>query len=453
MRARRSSLAAHPGLIGAAAILLAIVATVLAYNANSGLPFVATYDLRAEFADSRQLVTGDDVRIAGKRVGSVVAIDPVLDGDRPIARATLRLDRDVAELPADTTARIRPRGVIGAKFVELVPGRSRRTLPAGGTIAVTRTSASLDLQDLNDTFDRATRRGFRTVVRAMSDGLAGRGQALGDAIDATPVAARRAATVLAALADPRTDLRGLLRHGAGLAEALAPVAGDLAATVGHLARIADAIVRERRAWQSSLVELPATLRATRTAARRLTPILAEARALVVDARPAVARLPRALRALDGALVSGTPVLRRVPALAGRVDRALVTLGRVADDRPTADGLGLLAPLGTRLSPLMRWLTPLQTRCNGVGLFFKGTTGITSEGDRYGNWYQMLPVLPLPPPLRVGAPDAETHASTYADPSEGCPIGNERYLPGQWIGRTAGSAPARNPTTPWTGGDR
>ena len=67
---RRSSIAANPVLIGAATILVVVVAVFLAYNANSGLPFVPTYALKVEVPSAANLVRGNDVRIGGSRVGS-----------------------------------------------------------------------------------------------------------------------------------------------------------------------------------------------------------------------------------------------------------------------------------------------------------------------------------------------------------------------------------------------
>src|SRR5437763_13560173 len=42
---------ANPALIGSLMVLLALVAVFLAYNANRGLPFVPTKELRVEFAN------------------------------------------------------------------------------------------------------------------------------------------------------------------------------------------------------------------------------------------------------------------------------------------------------------------------------------------------------------------------------------------------------------------
>ena len=45
---RRGGVAGNPVLIGAATILVVLVAVFLAYNANQGLPFVPAYELKAQ---------------------------------------------------------------------------------------------------------------------------------------------------------------------------------------------------------------------------------------------------------------------------------------------------------------------------------------------------------------------------------------------------------------------
>ena len=63
-------------LVGAATVLVVLVAVFLAYNANKGLPFVPTYELNAELPSAANLVRGNDVRIGGDRVGVVDTIKP-----------------------------------------------------------------------------------------------------------------------------------------------------------------------------------------------------------------------------------------------------------------------------------------------------------------------------------------------------------------------------------------
>ena len=57
-RSGGAALAASPVLVGAVTVLVTIVAVFLSYNANSGLPFVPTYDLKANLPNAAQLVQG-----------------------------------------------------------------------------------------------------------------------------------------------------------------------------------------------------------------------------------------------------------------------------------------------------------------------------------------------------------------------------------------------------------
>ena len=65
---RRGGVAGNPVLIGAATILVVLVAVFLAYNANQGLPFVPAYELKAQVPSAANLVVGNDVRIGGSSV-------------------------------------------------------------------------------------------------------------------------------------------------------------------------------------------------------------------------------------------------------------------------------------------------------------------------------------------------------------------------------------------------
>ena len=58
-------------------MLVILVAVFLAYNANNGLPFVSTYDLKVRVPNAQALVKGNEVRIGGARVGTVRKVVPV----------------------------------------------------------------------------------------------------------------------------------------------------------------------------------------------------------------------------------------------------------------------------------------------------------------------------------------------------------------------------------------
>ena len=76
VRRNRASVVASPVLVGAVTVLVVVVAVFLAYNANSGLPFVPTTQLKVDLSNGANLVPGNEVRVGGFRVGIVKQISP-----------------------------------------------------------------------------------------------------------------------------------------------------------------------------------------------------------------------------------------------------------------------------------------------------------------------------------------------------------------------------------------
>ena len=131
-RSGAASLAGSPVLVGAVTVLVTMVAVFLSYNANQGLPFVPTYDLRANMPSAAELVRGNDVRIGGTRVGAVSAINARRrPGGSPYAELELKLDKSVQPLPEDSTLLVRPRSSLGLKYLEIMPGKSRHSFTPG----------------------------------------------------------------------------------------------------------------------------------------------------------------------------------------------------------------------------------------------------------------------------------------------------------------------------------
>jgi phospholipid/cholesterol/gamma-HCH transport system substrate-binding protein len=75
------------------------------------------------------------------KVGSVS--DSRIDPQNFNAELVLRVDRSL-KLPADTSAEITSEGLLGGKYVSLVPGGSDRLLVDGGRITETQGSVSLE---------------------------------------------------------------------------------------------------------------------------------------------------------------------------------------------------------------------------------------------------------------------------------------------------------------------
>src|SRR6476469_4443254 len=93
----RASVIASPVLVGAVTVLIGIVGVYLAYNANKGLPFLPTYDLKAELPNGQKLIEGNEIRLGGFRVGVVNRMQPkivTVNGQtKTIAVVDMKLDK------------------------------------------------------------------------------------------------------------------------------------------------------------------------------------------------------------------------------------------------------------------------------------------------------------------------------------------------------------------------
>ena len=183
-----ASIVASPVLVGAVTTLIVIVSVFLAYNANTGLPFVPTYNLRAELPNGANLVPGNEVRIGGFRVGIIDKIGTgtaVFNGrPRSIAVVRMKIDKTAQPLAKDTTVIARPRSALGLKFVQLTPGKSKQSFRDGDTIPLKNAAAPVEFDDFLNTFDAQTRQYSQDALTGYGDALAGRGQDINDAIRA-----------------------------------------------------------------------------------------------------------------------------------------------------------------------------------------------------------------------------------------------------------------------------
>ncbi len=156
---KRKSLA---GPVIKSAIFIAVTAIITAILgisiAHSGVS--ATIGYQAVFRDVTGLSVGDDVDIAGVRVGHVTSIT--------VYRRNLAIVGFAAQaghpLPASVTATIKYLNLVGQRYIELGQGTGPvgQTLRQGGTIPLAHTTPALDLTELFN--------GFQPLFLALSPG-------------------------------------------------------------------------------------------------------------------------------------------------------------------------------------------------------------------------------------------------------------------------------------------
>ncbi len=364
---RQTNLTASPVLIGAVTLLVTIIAVFIAYNANSGLPFVPTYDVKAVLPSGAKLVRGNEVRVGGFRVGVVDEITPktvTVDGERrSVAEISMKLDKVVEPLSKDSTVSVRPRSALGLKYVELTPGDSEATFARGDTIPLGRSSEPLEIEDVFSTFDPDTRANARAATQGFGDAFAGRGQSINDAIRALNPFFTHLTPVMQNLSDPDTELdQFFLQIGRASAQA-APVAEIQAELFTNMADTFAAISSDPEALQLTIEKQPPTLDTAISSFRVQRPFLADFTDLSRRLRPAAQELPRSLPAINDAIRVGTPILPRTVELNERLESATAELEDLFENPNTLLALRDLDTALTVTRPAAEFIAPYQTVCN------------------------------------------------------------------------------------------
>src|ERR1700704_3168544 len=225
---------------------------------NMGLrgPWSNEFALSAEFTSANGLVPQAEVRVSGVHVGTVTAISDSKEGDALVQMAL----QPGIQLRQDTRAVIRPKTLLGEKFVELVrkQGSTQGYLSSGALIPKAQTGQAVEIDDILNAMDAPTRRAMSESFRQLSIALDGRQPDLRAALpplDSTianlrPLArvgeSRQAEldriltnlnTIMQALADEQDQLGHLVDSGDTVMSAIASRDQALAGTVRNGAAV------------------------------------------------------------------------------------------------------------------------------------------------------------------------------------------------------------------------
>ena len=178
--------------------------------------FRTTYPVKAAFTDATGLVKGDDVRLAGVRIGKVGG----LKVDRGKALVTMKVD-DRHQVPRDSSFELRWKNLLGQRFIEIVPPPAAKpdgpALVKGALIPTRQTAEAADLSTLlNNTQPILARLDTTALNRVM-------------------------ATYAAALQGREAKLNGSIDNAAALVSTLSQRADVIGQTVTDFATLLDGI--------------------------------------------------------------------------------------------------------------------------------------------------------------------------------------------------------------------
>jgi phospholipid/cholesterol/gamma-HCH transport system substrate-binding protein len=138
-------------------IVVTTVATSLLVVTIGNVSFGETKEYKAVFSDATGVVNGDDVRVAGVKVGNVENVE-IVDRTRALVTFKVASDHPITD---STFASVRYRNLVGQRYIALTQGVGGPSiLREGATIPMTKTAPALDLTVLFN--------GFKPLFEALS---------------------------------------------------------------------------------------------------------------------------------------------------------------------------------------------------------------------------------------------------------------------------------------------
>ena len=246
-------------LVGITSILAIATGVTFAFSLNRFDALRGVYRISADLEDAAGLVPGNEVRVAGIKVGSVTSIALVDDA----ARVEMEIERDI-RIPSETNLEVKLKTLLGQKFVELQIPRTFQTAASGGRDPSGATQAFLGDGDVipksqtripYEIYQAATE-GTEVLEEIDKESLRSLIEVLGQTVDVSKEEIGRALESLdeagSVLADKGPEIRRLLRSTQQVTRTLAAGGADIE---GILTEATDVfgVLAERRATTSSLL--------------------------------------------------------------------------------------------------------------------------------------------------------------------------------------------------------
>jgi ABC-type transporter Mla subunit MlaD len=296
------------GVAGALCLALLVVVVLLALSAGGSNK---SYTVRAIFDDAGNVIPGEDVKIAGVKVGTVGSVTPTVAQK---AAVVLNISNPgFQDFRADASCTVRPQALIGEKYVDCLPTQPRvegTPLPpplhkirhgegeGQYLLPVTNTSSPVDVDLLGDINRLPERQRLTIILNEFGAGLAGRGSDLNVVIRRADPALHELDKVLGILASENKVLGQLAVDSD---RALAPIAREREHVANFIVssnKVAQASAATRGALQRNLELFPQFLEQLGPASERLsrfadatTPVFTNLKAAAPGINQAFTSLP------------------------------------------------------------------------------------------------------------------------------------------------------------------
>src|SRR4051794_10287569 len=303
------------------------------------------YDVRVIFRNAFSLVPGEDVKIAGVKVGKIKSLDVTPDQQAAVVFTITRAGFD--DFRADAECTIRPQSLIGEKFIECTPTQPRPagesippplpTVPKGRDgagqhlITVDNTTRPVDIDLINNVLRLPYRQRLGIIINEFGTALAGRGEDLNAVIRNADPALKATDKVVQLLAGQNRVLADLARQSDISLAPLAREKRSLQDAIVQSADLATATAERQTPFRQQFQKLPPFLRELRPTLVRLGEFSDQATPVLSDLHAVAPEVGRLIKASGPFATSGTKALVSLgqASIPGR--KALVAAEPIVED--------------------------------------------------------------------------------------------------------------------------
>jgi phospholipid/cholesterol/gamma-HCH transport system substrate-binding protein len=392
-------------------VALAAVVVILATGSDSD-----NYKVRAIFDNAGFVIPGEDVKVAGVKVGTVDSVD--VTDDLKAAIVLDITDPGYQDFRRDASCIVRPQSLIGERFVECEPTQARaageeappelETIEEGAgegerLLPVDRNGKAVDIDLIGNIMREPVRERLSIILSDLGIGVAGRGEDLSEVIRRADPALREIDEVLKILASQNQVLADLARNSDTVLAPLARERRRVGSAIDNASAVAGATAERRGDLQANLERLPTFL-------RELKPTMVRLGALSDEMTPVLTDLGAVAPDINRMVIQLGPFAEAgIPAFESLGETAETGIPAVTDARPvvadTRRLAGVLRPVSSTAADVLQSLQ----RTDGIERlmdFFFYTVGGINGFDTFGHYLRAALIV--------------NQCSTYAtEPTFGC----------------------------------
>jgi phospholipid/cholesterol/gamma-HCH transport system substrate-binding protein len=277
--------------VATVAIVIVVVVVVVLGGGRS-------YQVHAIFENASQIVSGDEVEVAGNGIGTVSNISLTPNGQ---ANLTLNITNPTYQpLFQGTLATVRAVSLTGIanRYVDLrLPSAGAPKIPDGGTIPTRNTTSAVDFDQLFNTLNGPTRKSVQNLIQGSALEFEGEGKLANTAWQYLNPAVASSSMLFAELNKNTSQFTKFIVQTANLVSDISTRSTDLSGLISHLSTTTQALASQRTALGQSIQRLPNFLALADTTFVDLRTALDDLTPLVNDTKPVAPKLRTLLEQL------------------------------------------------------------------------------------------------------------------------------------------------------------